>query len=105
MPKVLAQGKAIEFVSAKRLVVRHSMTRPTTNPSFEQVYTPLFDGVLTNKVRFEACTVDYGAYLRKTLQQNSIDLYNGGAKVVDCRLIGSYDTCAVKVKGEVAVAD
>lgn len=105
MPKVLAQGKKIEFVGAKRFVVRHRVMRHTTKPGFEQVCTPLLDGVLTNRVRFEVCTVDYGAYLRKTLQQNSTDLYNGSAKVVDCRLIGSYDTCAVKVKGKVSAAD
>ncbi len=46
-----------------------------------------------------------GANLRKILLQNGIDLYNGGAKVINCRGIGSCGTCAVKVDGEVSAAN
>ncbi|BAZ40756.1 ferredoxin [Calothrix sp. NIES-4101] len=42
-----------------------------------------------------------GANLRKVLLQNHIDLYNGGALVINCRGIGSCGTCAVLVEGEV----
>jgi ferredoxin len=42
------------------------------------------------------------ANLRKVLLENGIDLYNGGAKVINCRGIGSCGTCAVKVEGEVS---
>jgi ferredoxin len=45
------------------------------------------------------------ANLRKILLQNGIDLYNGGAKVINCRGIGSCGTCAVKVEGEVSAAN
>jgi ferredoxin len=40
--------------------------------------------------------------LRKILLQNGIDLYNGNAKVINCRGIGSCGTCAVKVEGLVS---
>ncbi|MFH7028457.1 MAG: 2Fe-2S iron-sulfur cluster-binding protein [Heteroscytonema crispum UTEX LB 1556] len=43
-----------------------------------------------------------GANLRKILLQNGIDLYNGGAKVINCRGIGSCGTCAVQIEGEVS---
>jgi ferredoxin len=43
--------------------------------------------------------------LRKILLQNGVDLYNGGAKVINCRGIGSCGTCAVKVEGEVSAAN
>lgn len=42
------------------------------------------------------------ANLRKVLLSNGIDLYNGGANVINCRGIGSCGTCAVKVEGEVS---
>lgn len=45
---------------------------------------------------------DRGANLRKVLLQGDIDLYNNGAKVINCRGIGSCGTCAVKVEGEVS---
>lgn len=45
------------------------------------------------------------ANLRKILLHNGIDLYNGGAKVINCRGIGSCGTCAVKVEGEVSAAN
>lgn len=43
--------------------------------------------------------------LRTILLQNGIDLYNDGAKVINCRGIGSCGTCAVKVEGEVSAAN
>ncbi|NJL62735.1 MAG: (2Fe-2S)-binding protein [Methylacidiphilales bacterium] len=42
-----------------------------------------------------------GANLRKVLLQNDIDLYNYGAKVINCRGIGSCGTCSVFVEGQV----
>jgi ferredoxin len=45
---------------------------------------------------------DGKANLRKVLLSNGIDLYNDGAKVINCRGIGSCGTCAVKVEGEVS---
>ncbi|BAZ27775.1 putative hydrogenase component [Cylindrospermum sp. NIES-4074] len=45
------------------------------------------------------------ANLRKILLQNGVDLYNGGAKVINCRGIGSCGTCAVKVEGEVSAVN
>lgn len=43
--------------------------------------------------------------LQTILLQNGIDLYNDGAKVINCRGIGSCRTCAVKVEGEVSAAN
>ena len=43
--------------------------------------------------------------LRTILLQNGIDLYNDGAKVINCPGIGSCRTCAVKVEGEVSAAN
>jgi ferredoxin len=40
--------------------------------------------------------------LRQIMLQNGIDLYNSGAKVINCRGIGSCGTCAVVVEGEVS---
>jgi ferredoxin len=43
-----------------------------------------------------------GANLRKVLLENSVDLYNGGANVINCQGIGTCGTCAVGVEGEVS---
>ena len=43
-----------------------------------------------------------GANLRKVLLSNGIDLYNGQAKLINCRGIGSCGTCAVMLEGEVS---
>ncbi len=45
---------------------------------------------------------DRGANLRQVLLKNGIDLYNGGAKAINCRGIGTCGTCAVLVDGEVS---
>jgi ferredoxin len=42
------------------------------------------------------------ANLRQVLLKHSIDLYNSGAKVINCHGIGSCGTCAVLVEGEVS---
>ena len=39
-----------------------------------------------------------GSNLGKVLLQNGIHLYNDGAKVINCRGIGSCGTCTVKVE-------
>ncbi|MBI1240314.1 2Fe-2S iron-sulfur cluster-binding protein [Umezakia ovalisporum] len=59
------------------------------------------------KVKAQGQTIecDVGANLRGVLLQNGIDLYNGGAKLINCRGIGSCGTCAVKVEGEVSAAN
>jgi ferredoxin len=43
-----------------------------------------------------------GDNLRNILLQNGIDLYNGNAKVINCRGIGTCGTCAVEIDGEVS---
>ncbi|GAA6622470.1 2Fe-2S iron-sulfur cluster-binding protein [Scytonema sp. NUACC26] len=43
-----------------------------------------------------------GDNLRQILLQNGIDLHNGGAKVINCRGLGTCGTCAVLVEGEVS---
>ncbi|MGF1673388.1 MAG: 2Fe-2S iron-sulfur cluster-binding protein [Rivularia sp. (in: cyanobacteria)] len=43
-----------------------------------------------------------GSNLRQVLLENNIELYNGNAKIINCRGIGSCGTCAVTVQGEVS---
>ncbi len=45
---------------------------------------------------------DRGANLRQVLLDNGIDLYNGKAKLINCRGLGSCGTCAVEIEGEVS---
>ena len=56
------------------------------------------------KVQAQGKTIECvrGANLRQILLQNGVDLYNSGAKVINCRGIGSWGTCAVLVEGEVS---
>lgn len=41
-----------------------------------------------------------GANLRKVLLTSGVDLYGVGAKLINCRGIGSCGTCAVKIVGD-----
>ncbi len=50
-------------------------------------------------------TCERGANLRTVLLKNGIDLYNGKAKVINCRGLGTCGTCAVEVEGEVSEAN
>lgn len=43
-----------------------------------------------------------GANLRQVLLKNGIDLYNGGATVINCRSLGTCGTCAVEIAGDVS---
>ena len=43
-----------------------------------------------------------GANLRQVLLQQGIDLYNGSAKVINCRGIGTCGTCSVHISGSVS---
>ncbi|HEY9810283.1 MAG TPA: 2Fe-2S iron-sulfur cluster-binding protein [Halomicronema sp.] len=43
-----------------------------------------------------------GENLRQVLLKNGIDLYNGGAKVINCHGIGTCGTCAVEISGPVS---
>lgn len=104
MPKVLAQGKAIQAVGARWLVLGHGGAFVTPNTCLEQVFTRLLDWYRANSGKFGLCRDNCGANLRTTLQQNGIDLYNGGAKVLNCCLIGNCSTCAVKVESGVSAA-
>jgi hypothetical protein len=96
MPKVLAQGKTIEC---------DGVVPQLGHTCFKQVSTRLAFGLHLRERRVEAYTDALEANLRKILQQNGIDLYNGGASVIDCHLIGSRANCAVKVEGEVSAAN
>ena len=46
-----------------------------------------------------------GANLRRVLLAYGVDLYNGQAKVINCRSLGTCGTCAVAVQGEVSPAN
>lgn len=41
-----------------------------------------------------------GANLRQVLLKHDIPLYNGKAKIINCRGIGSCGTCAVAIEGK-----
>lgn len=45
---------------------------------------------------------DRGANLRQVLLKNNVDLYNGGATMINCRGIGTCGTCAVEIEGDVS---
>ena len=45
---------------------------------------------------------EQGANLRRVLLQQGIDLYNGQAKVINCRGIGTCGTCSVQISGPVS---
>jgi ferredoxin len=59
------------------------------------------------KIVAQGKTIEYehGANLRQVLLKNRVDLYNGSAKVINCRGIGSCGTCAVLVEGEVSATN
>jgi ferredoxin len=43
-----------------------------------------------------------GANLRQVLLEHGIELYNGQAKLINCRGIGSCGTCTVQITGPVS---
>lgn len=47
-------------------------------------------------------TCPMGANLRKVLLANEVDLYNGQAKIINCRSLGTCGTCAVKIEGKIS---
>lgn len=46
-----------------------------------------------------------GDNLRQVLLKHDIPLYNGKAKIINCRGIGSCGTCAVAIEGNVSPAN
>jgi ferredoxin len=42
------------------------------------------------------------ANLRQSLLENGIEVYNGNAKVINCRGIGTCGTCALEIEGDVS---
>jgi ferredoxin len=42
-----------------------------------------------------------GSNLRQLLLEHGVEVYNGKAKIINCRGIGTCGTCAVIVEGEV----
>lgn len=53
-------------------------------------------------VRGKTIACATGANLRQVLLAEGIDLYNGNAKLINCRGIGTCGTCAVEIEGEVS---
>jgi ferredoxin len=53
------------------------------------------------KITAQGKTIDcaVGANLRQVLLAADVDLYNGQARVINCRGIGSCGTCAVQIEG------
>ena len=45
---------------------------------------------------------EMGANLRKVLLKHGIELYNGQAKIINCRGIGTCGTCSVHIVGPVS---
>ena len=54
----------------------------------------------TIKFQGKTVTCAKGANLRQVLLENKLDLYNGNAKYINCRGIGSCGTCAVEIVGD-----
>ena len=50
----------------------------------------------------ETIQCESGANLRRVLLKHDIPLYNGKAKIINCRGIGSCGTCAVAIAGQVS---
>ena len=50
----------------------------------------------------QTITCDRGANLRRVLLENKLNLYNGNAKYINCRGIGTCGTCAVEIRGQVS---
>ncbi len=54
------------------------------------------------KAEGKTISCEEGANLRQVLIAHGINLYNGKAKYINCRGIGTCGTCAVKVEGNVS---
>ena len=54
------------------------------------------------KFQGETISCELGANLRRVLLKNQLNLYNGNARYINCRGIGSCGTCAVEIKGNVS---
>ncbi len=50
-------------------------------------------------------TCHQGENLRRVLLKHNIDLYNGQAKIINCRGIGTCGTCALEIEGSVSEAN
>ncbi len=46
-----------------------------------------------------------GANLRQVLLKHKIDLYNGGATVINCHGLGTCGTCAVEIQGDASAIE
>lgn len=55
------------------------------------------------KIEFDSATLfcEKGENLRKVLLRNNLPLYNGIAKTIHCRGLGTCGTCAIEIEGEV----
>jgi ferredoxin len=56
----------------------------------------------TITVKGQRITCATGASLRQVLLAHGFDLYNGNAKIINCRGIGTCGTCAVAIQGEIS---
>lgn len=58
----------------------------------------------THSVQFQGVELaaDHGINLRKLLLKAGVPPYNGGAKQINCRGLGTCGTCAVQIEGDVS---
>lgn len=89
MPKAQAQSETIEYIGKVNPIALLAFVR--SGERFASKTPWHYKG-------------ERGANLRQILLQNGVDLYNNGAKVVDCRRIDSCAPYAVLVEGEVSIA-
>lgn len=56
------------------------------------------------KIRFNGFLLEgqQGENLKKVLKRNGLPPYNGNARFLNCRGLGTCGTCAVEIKGEVS---
>lgn len=76
----------ISLLSLTRIAVGSAMAEP--------VHTLLFQG--------KELRCAHGANLKKVLLEAGLSPYNGKAKQINCRGLGTCGTCAVHIEGEVS---
>lgn len=68
-------------------------------------YFIVYDSMFKITAQGKIITCNQGENLRRVLLKNKIDLYNGQAKIINCRGIGTCGTCALEIEGKVSEAN
>lgn len=83
-----------------------SCNSPTAggDPKLRKQMRPAVERRCMTKIVFAGATIecDEGANLRRVLLDADVPLYNGVAKAIHCRGMGTCGTCAVEINGPVS---